>query len=376
MNVCNGLTRRTNANISYAHKKPDSKKRKRLYIVQWVKAGLLLLLASWFYQPVLFMYMQFVLAGLLVASTKNMRSAIKNAFVCVLVVVVVGVISIAVSKYVFIAFMNAGAFDPQVQMRGSISSVQDIKDSISFVASNFSSIMVDGISNEPKYLMPICFLVVGACSVIALAGSFNKKAYFAVGILCLLVIFLLAFAPQFISKEHNIAPRTLLGVYVALAALSAVCLCLKSIKSPACILTTIVIAVALVANIYICNVGTKAELTFNNQERIYSNMVQSEIDKYEQQSGNKVNKIVRTQDADPSRNLEAFDCGPFDYRVWNIAVSWTTTYMINIYENKDYKNEEMQAADKERLFGNVNYDTFDPSKQMVFEGDTLYLLVY
>ena len=121
---------------------------------------------------------------------------------------------------------------------------------------------------------------------------------------------------------------------------------------------------------------TKAELTFNNQERIYSNMVQSEIDKYEQQSGNKVNKIVRTQDADPSRNLEAFDCGPFDYRVWNVAVSWTTTYMINIYENKDYKNEEMQAADKERLFGNANYDTFDPSKQMVFDGDTLYLLVY
>lgn len=50
--------------------------------------------------------------------------------------------------------------------------------------------------------------------------------------------------------------------------------------------------------------------------------------------------------------------------------------MINEYEGTAYANEEMSAEDKERLFGNVNYDSFDPVAEMAFEGDKLYLLVY
>ena len=353
------------------YKKADEKRHAR-----WIKVAIMLLLASWFYQAVLFIYLQLVLGALLICSTNEFRSAIKDAIVCLLVVVVVGVLSIVISKLVFKSFVHFGLLVPEVSLRKSVSSLTDIKENVLFVASNFKSLMLNGYGNAPKCLLPVSFLVASICLLFKLARAYSKKVHIIVAMVYMAVVFMLAFSTQFITKDHDLSPRTLVGIYVALSVFLIVGISIKGRKHPVNAISAIVIGVVLFANLYICNVGTKAELALNGQERIYCDLVQGEIDEYESASGNEITKIIRATDAAPSKNMEDIGCEPFDSRNWNIGTTWSTTYMINFYEGRNYTNEEMTVTDKERLFGNVNYDSFDAGKQMVFEGDALYLLVY
>ena len=343
---------------------------------RWAKTAAMLLLSSWFYQPVLFIYLQLALGAALITSTQNFRAAIKDALTCLLVVLIVGIISIAVSKLIFKSLVQFGVLNSNTAMRESVSSLQDVKENILFVASNFKSLMRNGCDNAPKYLLPICFFVSAICLAFSLASTYRKKAHLIVALICMVSIFALAFSTHYITKAHDFSPRTLVGVYAALSSLLIATLCIKGTKKPVLAVCAAVILVALISNISLCNAGTKAELALNDQEHAYSDLVQQEIDEYERTTGDEITKIVRTSDAAPSKNMEDFGCEPFNTRSWNIAVYWTTVFMINIYENRTYEYKEMSAADKERLFGNVNYDAFDAEKQMVFEGNTLYLLVY
>lgn len=347
----------------------------------WIKAGIMLLLASWFYQQALFIYLQLVLGALLISSTYNFRGAIKNAIICVLVVLIVGILSIIVSKLVFLAAIHFGVLAPDAKMRESISSLGDIKNNILFILSNMKTLLRDGCGVTIKYFFPACFFVTGICLLAALISAYDKKPRVIVTRLIVAFIFIAAilvliFSSHLIAKSNDISARTLVGVYAALSSLLIATLCIKGTKKPVLAVCAAVILVALISNISLCNAGTKAELAINEQEHAYSDLVQQEIDEYERTTGNEITKIVRTSDAAPSKNMEDFGCEPFNTRSWNIAVYWTTVFMINIYENRTYEYEEMSAADKERLFGNVNYDAFDAEKQMIFEGNTLYLLVY
>lgn len=342
----------------------------------WFGIAFALLLASWFYQTVLFMYLQFALANLII-SHRDMKNSLKLTLKFLLMVAIVGIVSIVGSKIVFTAFVNSGLLASGATMRESVYSLHALLGNIEFIIANLGVILLTGNGNEPQYLLLFDFLVLLIClsfTVRTINKNNPKRLIFS--IVCIIAILSLSFAPQLINSVPDLSPRVLVGIYVAFSSLALLCFISSQTKIQVKSLMTVVIVVTLFANIYTCNAGTKVELELNSQEHEYSDLVQAEIENYERESGNTVRTIARTCDSSTSKNLRPLTAGLFSDRSWSTPVYWTTTFMINTYENKRYEYEEMEEADKERLFGNVNYDSFDASKQLFFEGNKLYLLVY
>ncbi len=282
----------------------------------------------------------------------------------------------AIAKATFTAFASLGILDATAQMRASVAGLNVLFENLSFVWNNAGAVLITGLGNTPEYLPLACIAIPGACTLLCvLTHPENRAGKFVFALVSTLAIIVLSFSPHYITAAHDLSARTLVGVFVASVALW-IAFIGQTKKATSDAFTLAAISLSLIAGIYTCNVGTKVELAINGQERTYSNEVQAAIDEYESSNKTEIRTIIRTSDAEPSPYLTKPNNGLFGNRTWYIATTWTTTYMINTYENTHYLNQEMSPDDKQRLFGSANYDSFDATKQLVFEGENLYLLVY
>ena len=55
---------------------------------------------------------------------------------------------------------------------------------------------------------------------------------------------------------------------------------------------------------------------------------------------------------------------------------WSEVELLNYFTGKCYEPVQMSNEIFEKYFKNVKYDAFIPEKQLVFEEDKLYWLIY
>lgn len=353
-----------------------SKSKSTIY---WLAICFSLLLSSWCYQVILFFYLQITVALSLAVSTHCYKCAVRSVLTGVLVVLLVSLCSSFGAKGIYNLFIARDLIDPSLPVRSTVASLGAILDNLVFLVNNLWPILLNGQNTAVRYmpLFGIASSAICAAHVLVKARK-GQPLKFVVDLAALVGIFLLAFSVQLLSASHDLSARTLVGFYVAISSYFLVFACVDGTEDNKRRIGFGygVAVLILICGIGACRIGTSVELEINSQERMYADQVQASIEEHEKATGESVRTICRTADSNPSPRREELETSLFNDERWNIATYWTTTYMINQYEGTDYLNEEMSDTDKARLFGDVNYDSFEPDKQIVFEGDKLYLLVY
>ena len=105
----------------------------------------------------------------------------------------------------------------------------------------------------------------------------------------------------------------------------------------------------------------------------YVNNVISEIDNYEQQSGKTIHKIYYHKDLD---SAFYYNFGyPNGVNIRLMAVPWAFECAFNAVSNNKFIFEDMNEEKYNAIFYGQDYDEFS-KKQLVFDGNSLYLLIY
>lgn len=109
------------------------------------------------------------------------------------------------------------------------------------------------------------------------------------------------------------------------------------------------------------------------QDVSYINSVVQRIGWYEAESDKTVKTIYYAPDTDVSYYYSFGNANGANIRL--LAVNWALDCAFPVYTDNQYEFKPMSDEDYNKYFKGKNYDKFD-KKQLVFEDDTLYLLLY
>ena len=126
---------------------------------------------------------------------------------------------------------------------------------------------------------------------------------------------------------------------------------------------------------YLIYKNCSIDLNRYRQDIAYLSNLQSEISEYENENNIKIKRIYWAKDVDSAYYYSTGYANGANIRV--MAEGWAMKCAVNDYINfnKDVTYEEMSEKKYNELFKNKEYNYFD-GKQLHFEGNSLYLLVY
>ena len=107
--------------------------------------------------------------------------------------------------------------------------------------------------------------------------------------------------------------------------------------------------------------------------------VQKEIEKYEQETNNKIEMIVSRVDLNPKYTYENVQLLSYNYATYNHRVmrdAWAQGGYLNYVNHTNYQYREMSNEEYSEYFDNKQWDYYMPSEQLVFVDNILYWAVY
>ena len=106
-------------------------------------------------------------------------------------------------------------------------------------------------------------------------------------------------------------------------------------------------------------------------------LIYKDIEAYEKDNHIEIRKIAVAKDANPMYGYYGtVDYIGFDTNVRALVVDWAVVPAINFYSNRDFTNVRMPADVYNTYIAGNDWSWFDPDEQLVFIGDTLYLVSY
>ncbi len=125
---------------------------------------------------------------------------------------------------------------------------------------------------------------------------------------------------------------------------------------------------------YSINQNTSINIKRYKEDIKYIETINQEIKQYENKSHNKVKEIYIAKDLSVAYYYENF-VAHNGANIRLLAVDWAMNCAFPVYTENKYIFKKMSTKDYEKYFKGKNYDEFD-KKQLVFDNDKLYLLLY
>jgi len=240
-------------------------------------------------------------------------------------------------------------------------------------------------------------------SLMSLFGMANRIVYYGVGILLSLIIFcfilkdksnnklellfivfnvllccMTPFIPNLaLNKESNYTAARMIGTLGSIHGLIIIYGAILFNNKNTKILKLSFIALSLIYFVYNgINYINALNINNNRYQRDMESIekIQKQISLYEKESGNVVQNIYYATDSyvdyfyyDNRLN------NSYNYRLY--AIDWAMTCAVNMDKSKQYNYELMTEEKKQELFNNKEYDAYS-NEQYVFEGNSLYLLIF
>lgn len=104
-------------------------------------------------------------------------------------------------------------------------------------------------------------------------------------------------------------------------------------------------------------------------------MIENKINEYTEETGIQVTEIVTSRDFCRPLYEEQFS-KEYSYNHKIYYDEWAMGNYVNLINNENYEYRVMTSEERERYFSNDSLTSFDLSKQLVFDGDTVYWLAY
>ena len=105
----------------------------------------------------------------------------------------------------------------------------------------------------------------------------------------------------------------------------------------------------------------------------YINSIVQAINVYENKTDNKIKIVYYAQDSSVNYYYSFGNANGANIRL--LAVDWALECAFPVYTYDKYEFKKMSDKDYKKYFKDKNYDEFD-NEQLVFDDDTLYLLLY
>lgn len=122
-----------------------------------------------------------------------------------------------------------------------------------------------------------------------------------------------------------------------------------------------------------------SQLMVNALDREYAQEVTRQIKTYEKETGLSVTKIAMINDAAPTYQYPYVEhyCAPY-YSFINSAkfVNWSQAMLIQYVSGRELERIPMPEDVLAQNFADKDWPSFVPEEQILFEGDTLYLVTY
>lgn len=112
----------------------------------------------------------------------------------------------------------------------------------------------------------------------------------------------------------------------------------------------------------------------NQLDKLYVNLAMEKIERYENDTGTKVEKLSVCHDAYAPRYYEEIN-----YQVHQInerSLGEVTHTLIQVVANRKFEKTEIDDDLKEELFGEKNWDYFALDEQLIIQGDTAYWCIF
>jgi hypothetical protein len=195
-------------------------------------------------------------------------------------------------------------------------------------------------------------------------------------ILVLFINYLVVFLPHLLTSTLWMAPRTIIGIFHFISSIYMIILLFPLSKRYERFIS-IILSIFLVINIMqISNIGINV-FSSNKIDKEIIQVISNKILKYENANDLKVKKIAIAKDAEPQYGYyDNVNYIRFDTNIRALAVDWAIIPAINFYCNKEYTSIAMPVEIYNKYFLGKNWDFFDQDEQLLFIGDTLYLISY
>lgn len=228
----------------------------------------------------------------------------------------------------------------------------------------------------PKYIL-ILFVTFVLFGIIYIAIkdkiSIQKRVYL---FLIILINYLIIFVPHIFTSSLWIAQRTIVPFFTFISALCIIFMVfIEKNKDVKKILLVVSLTFLLVNMTYIQFVASN-HVASNKIDQQFSIVINNEIKKYENENKVIIHNISVESDTNPTYSYNNIRYCIYDTNVRAFITPWANVNMINYYSNSNYNKVEMDSEIYDKYFKNKNWDNFIPEEQMVFKGDTLYLIIY
>ena len=135
----------------------------------------------------------------------------------------------------------------------------------------------------------------------------------------------------------------------------------------------LIIVSFIINNIFIMQNITE-HIASNRVEENMGKTIKYVVEKYEQETGNKVTKFAYAYDRNPQQYAVGIrPIGSLTER--KLACSWSISQAMNFYCERKFEKVRMPTQVYAEKMIDKDYKEFSED-QLVFEGDTLYMLVY
>ena len=225
-----------------------------------------------------------------------------------------------------------------------------------------------------KYYYILVFIMV-ILIIYLFIKSDNKtiKGILFVGVL--LSVILMPFVPNFVmSTDSNYtAARMALTLGILPSAFTLYILFNYEINIKWQYVIGVLALLFMLISVYSIHQNLMINFKRYKQDVSYINSIVQRIGWYEAESDKTVKTIYYAPDTDVSYYYSFGNANGANIRL--LAVNWALDCAFPVYTNDQYEFKPMSDEDFNKYFKGKNYDNFD-KEQLVFDDDTLYLLLY
>lgn len=344
--------------------------RKQMSVMNMVLMLLFAIVSLNFYQALLGFFVYFGLINIYIINKG--RLTVKAFWDSIKVCVcggLSGIVNILILRILQeIKIISATDRTKNMDVAGLVTNVRNIfKESL--------DILIDKKGFLPSYLLVAVGLVLYA---VVLYILIRKRAHWQEYVYIVLLIIscrIVLYIPHIFASTVWMAPRSVISYWSILS-------------MPCMIIITIVdneklnkFASVVAMFIFIVNVVNIQKICLNiistnriDEEIAY--LIQGEIEYYEEESGQKVEKIIFRNDAIPTWTYRTTEFQAYELCERIYVVPWGCVECINFYNDENYMYESMDDETYSRYYVKDNWDKLNLKEQLVFDGNVMYYVVY
>lgn len=331
----------------------------------------LMLIASNGYQIRILIFLSWAIILIISTSEKGMcRDTVKRIFACGLVAAVAVFLNILlIESLLKNGIMPAGNKSLTLSINTILENAKQL-----FVNTQVT-VMRDGLYLLPKFSIMFTVLMLIGILVYMLCHSKKTIAEISVVLLGSICIYLMGYVSHLPITVIWPAPRTMVCIFIFISSLGVFATVFASKEAQTYVIALVMLPF-LIINFLRINFITVDLFASNKIDQELCLAIENEIERYEEREGVRVENIAMELDMYPKYSYSGIEYAAYEMNERGFAIKWSNVAMLNYYTGRNYAKVEMDSDIYKDYFEGKNWDCYSPEDQMVFVGNTLYLMVY